>query len=73
MKWDIPEPCPEPWETMEVREGGRYCARCQHVVTDLTGMTRRQAEKIVKRAGDDLCIVPLYPYVDLCPSDVMVS
>jgi len=56
MKWEIPEPCPEPWETMEIRDGGRYCARCQHVVTDLSGMTRRQAEKIVKRAGDDLCI-----------------
>ncbi len=56
MNFDIPEPCSEPWETMEIREGGRFCARCKHVVTDLTGMTRRQAEKIVKRAADDLCI-----------------
>lgn len=42
---------------MEPRGEGRYCARCEHVVLDLSRMTRRDAEKrIAKETGRYVCV-----------------
>jgi hypothetical protein len=57
MDFRIPEPCHERWEDMQPRGEGRFCERCQHTVVDLTRMSRRQAERRLKKErGDYLCI-----------------
>lgn len=56
MRFQIGTRCDEDWEAMSPAEGGRRCARCAHDVLDLTGLTRRQAERAVRRAGPAPCI-----------------
>ncbi len=42
---------------MTPRGEGRHCTRCDHVVVDLSRMTRREAERrIARERGDYLCI-----------------
>lgn len=48
--------CGEDWARMEPRAGGRRCARCEHVVVDLTDTTRARAEAIVRVSGERLCV-----------------
>lgn len=57
MKFQVPEPCSERWETMERRPDGRFCQKCQHTVIDLSRLTRREAEKKVAAVkGDYVCV-----------------
>ncbi|HHH31245.1 MAG TPA: hypothetical protein ENK57_23255 [Polyangiaceae bacterium] len=57
MKFEITEPCDEPWELMHERPGGRYCDRCEKVVIDLAGLSRAQAERRVSAVrGADVCV-----------------
>jgi len=57
MDFRIPEPCEESWASMEPRPGGRFCQRCQHVVVDLSRLTRREAEARIKsERGEYLCV-----------------
>jgi hypothetical protein len=41
---------------MRPRAGGRHCARCDHVVVDLTDATRARAEAIARESGGRLCV-----------------
>ena len=43
---------------MTPRPGGRYCARCDKTVLDLTGMSRERAEARVRALADEpeLCV-----------------
>jgi hypothetical protein len=41
---------------MHPRAGGRHCARCDHVVVDLTDATRARAEAIASAHGGRLCV-----------------
>jgi len=57
VRFEITEPCDEAWETMEPREGGRYCQACEKVVIDLVEMSRAQAEaKIAAVEGSEVCV-----------------
>ncbi len=48
MRFEITDPCEEPWDAMEPRDGGRYCQRCEKVVIDLAAMSRAQAEQKIR-------------------------
>ncbi|MBX3273763.1 MAG: hypothetical protein KF729_26095 [Sandaracinaceae bacterium] len=60
MRIEIITPCEEPWESMEPRDGGRYCGRCEKVVLDLSVLSRAQAEaklRALRAAGaKDACV-----------------
>ncbi len=56
MPLHIASPCGEDWDAMEVRGRGRHCAKCDHVVVDLSRMTRAKAEAFVRaREGRRVC------------------
>jgi hypothetical protein len=48
-------PCHERWSALSPHGDGRYCQKCDKTVVDLTQLTRRQAEKIVVKAGGSMC------------------
>ena len=57
MRFEITDPCEEPWESMEPRDGGRYCGRCEKVVIDLATMSRAEAERrVAGLAADEVCV-----------------
>jgi len=57
VKFHIDEPCDERLDLMEPRAGGKYCARCETVVIDLSGVTRAQAEAKMRQVrGDTVCV-----------------
>ena len=47
--------CHERWSDFEERGGGRHCGSCDVTVVDLTRVTRRTAERLVRDAGSHLC------------------
>jgi hypothetical protein len=51
----IASPCPVSWEKMKGDEQVRFCDECQLNVYNLSGMTRRQAEAIVRQTEGRLC------------------
>jgi len=48
-------PCHERWSALSPDGDGRYCQKCDKTVVDLTQLTRRQAEKLVVKAGGSMC------------------
>lgn len=52
----IASPCPVAWEKMKGDEQVRFCSQCSLNVYNLSGMTRRQAEALVKQAEGRLCV-----------------
>ena len=54
--FEIDNPCEERWEAMAPRGEGRFCARCERVVVDLSRLTRAQAEARVKRRAGRTCL-----------------
>ncbi|MCA9604207.1 MAG: hypothetical protein KC619_01345 [Myxococcales bacterium] len=56
MPLTVGTPCDEDWDAMEVRGRGRHCASCDHIVVDLSRMTRARAEAFVRdRRGHRIC------------------
>ncbi len=51
----IASACPASWEKMKGNEQVRFCAECQLNVYNLSGMTRRQAEAVVRQTEGRLC------------------
>ncbi len=51
MRIGVDEPCAEVWDDMAPRAEGRYCARCDQVVVDLSRATRREVERLLRRGG----------------------
>ncbi|MBD0327617.1 MAG: carboxypeptidase regulatory-like domain-containing protein [Pyrinomonadaceae bacterium] len=51
----IAAPCPASWEKMKGNEQVRFCEECNLNVYNLSGMTRRQAEAIVRQTEGRLC------------------
>lgn len=49
------QPCHEAWAGMTPRGPGRHCTACDKTVVDLTRVTRREAESIVRAHGGELC------------------
>jgi hypothetical protein len=57
MEFEIPSPCEERWEDMEPVQGGRFCGRCRHAVLDLSQLTRKGAERLLRgERGDYACV-----------------
>ncbi len=54
---EIKSPCHESWELMHGNQEKRHCAQCVHTVTNLSALTKSQAEKILKRRGSErMCV-----------------
>ena len=51
----IPEPCNEDWGRMTPEQRGRFCGACQKKVHDLSAMSEKDAEDVL-RSGDDICV-----------------
>src|SRR5262245_23715322 len=52
----VASPCPASWDEMEGDGRVRHCSLCQQHVYDLSGMTRSEAEDLLLRTEDRLCI-----------------
>ncbi len=54
----IAEPCHASWEAMTGDDARRFCDSCQKHVHHLSGMTRREAERLLSapREGGSLCV-----------------
>jgi hypothetical protein len=51
----IASACPASWDKMKGNEQVRFCEQCQLNVYNLSGMTRRQAQTIVRQTEGRLC------------------
>lgn len=55
-KLQIPQPCTQNWHQMTLAERGRFCASCQKVVRDFTGLSDAEIiEEIKKANGAEMC------------------
>jgi hypothetical protein len=52
----IAEPCTANWDTMPGDERARYCAQCRLNVYNLSGMSRDEAEALVREKEGRLCV-----------------
>jgi hypothetical protein len=54
----IAEPCHEDWDAMAGDARARHCARCDLHVTDLSALTRAEAEAVLSQRtpGGRLCV-----------------
>ena len=51
----IPEPCPEQWQHLEPRPGGRFCGACEQLVVDFTRMSDRELLAYFKNHSGNVC------------------
>ena len=53
---NIPNPCHENWQQMDVVERGRFCQACQTVVTDFSALSDYEIIKHIEQAaGGKMC------------------
>ncbi|MBI2810575.1 MAG: hypothetical protein HYX67_07095 [Candidatus Melainabacteria bacterium] len=52
----VAAPCPTSWESMEGDDRIRYCSLCSLNVYNLSGMTRKEGETLMKSATGPMCI-----------------
>src|SRR5947207_1881563 len=52
----IASPCSASWEAMSGTDQVRYCQHCQKNVYNLSGMSRRHAEALVRANEGRLCV-----------------
>lgn len=53
---EVKSPCSESWDEMEGNEQVRFCSHCSKSVNNLSEMTRREAVRLVRASGGNLCI-----------------
>ena len=53
---NVPRPCPVSWESMSGTEKARACAECRRQVYNLSAMSRSEADDLLGRGGERLCI-----------------
>lgn len=53
---EVKSPCSESWDMMAGNEIVRFCSHCSKNVNNLSGMTRRQAEKLIRKSVGTLCV-----------------
>jgi len=53
---EVKSPCSESWEEMQGNDQVRFCSHCAKSVNNLSEMTRREAVRLVRSSGGDLCI-----------------
>lgn len=51
----IPKPCYQAWDEMVGDTHQRFCPSCKRSVHDLSALTRKQAERLVKQSSGGLC------------------
>jgi hypothetical protein len=51
----IATPCPAEWEKMQGDDQVRFCHLCQKNVYDVSALTRRQAEALLRKNGTSIC------------------
>jgi Ankyrin repeats (3 copies)/Carboxypeptidase regulatory-like domain/Ankyrin repeats (many copies) len=49
-------PCSEDWEMMTGTDKIRFCSHCAKEINNISEMTRKEAARLVRAAGPDLCI-----------------
>ena len=52
----VASPCPASWERMEGDEQVRFCALCRLNVYNLSGMSRQEAEELIRQKQGRLCV-----------------
>jgi hypothetical protein len=52
----VASPCRASWERMRGNDHVRHCAQCDKNVYNLSGMTRAEAEALVRRTEGELCV-----------------
>lgn len=56
MKLNIPNPCSESWENMDLRNLGRFCRSCEKTVIDFTNMSPEGVKNTLeKHSGQKIC------------------
>jgi hypothetical protein len=53
---EVKNPCSESWDEMQGNDQVRFCSHCAKSVNNLSGMTRREAVRLVRASGGNLCI-----------------
>jgi hypothetical protein len=51
----IPNPCTQNWETMEVEEGSRFCKSCQQSVIDFSTYSNAEIVRFLTNATSNVC------------------
>ena len=52
----IASPCPASWDAMEGDERVRFCGSCRRSVYNLSGMSRSEAEQVIRQSEGRLCV-----------------
>lgn len=53
---EVKSPCSEEWERMKGNDRVRFCDHCSKDVKNLSAITRKEAMRLVRASGGDLCI-----------------
>jgi hypothetical protein len=53
---EVKDPCSENWEEMTGNDKVRFCSHCSKDVNNLSEMTRKEARRLVRASGGNLCI-----------------
>jgi hypothetical protein len=53
---EVKSPCSENWDEMQGNDRVRFCSHCAKSVNDLSRMTRREAVRLVRASGGEICI-----------------
>lgn len=53
---EVKSPCSESWDEMEGNDKVRFCSHCAKSVNDISVLSRKKAEKIVRASGGNICI-----------------
>jgi hypothetical protein len=52
----VQSPCTEDWNEMQGNDQTRFCSHCSKNVNNLSTMTRKEARKLVRASGGNLCV-----------------
>lgn len=52
----VADPCTEDWNEMTGNDRVRFCSHCAKDVNNISEMTRKEAERLVRKSGGRLCI-----------------
>lgn len=53
---EVKSPCTEDWEKMHGNDRVRFCDHCAKDVNDLSAVTRKEAMRLVRASGGNLCV-----------------
>ena len=53
---NVKAPCSQEWEAMNGNERVRFCDHCAKNVNNLSAVTRKEAKRIVRASGGNICI-----------------